>query len=560
MSDVFEVADRFVDELCEMRPIFATFIGVEGHDDEWGDTGLAGIEAQKDFGLRYRDLFAAHLDETEFLNRLAARVTLGTIEERLASYDAGDHFRDLRHMGCTFHQLRNTFDVMPTETAEHWDNIISRLDNLGKAYDGYMEVLDEGRRRGVTVAGRQAESVARQAEALAGDASSYLLLLQKARKTDNQSDRLEAAIDEGRAQAARFSEWLTDVYLPDSAEEEAAGRELYMRSADEMVGMAVDPEEAYRWGWDEFHRILDEMSEVGERIAPGSSFEEVKEHLETDPETTVDSRDELVDFVSELLAGAVDDLAGTHFEVPDPIRPITVQIAPPGGPLGVYYVAPSEDFSRPGGVWYAIGDQTRFPLYQHVSTAYHEGFPGHHLQIATARYRSDRLSRAHRLLTWYPGYGEGWAMYAEVLMGELGYLDDPRYHFGMLAKQMYRAARVVVDIGLHLKKQIAGTSPLSPGESWSFDIAVEFMRIYGFRTPAQAEAEVLRYLGWPGQAIAYKLGERELLSIREEARQRLGADFDLKAFHGSILNHGTMRLDMLGEISEELLDEGSAAG
>ena len=543
-----------------MRPIMATFIGVDGHDHEWGDTGLAGIEAQKDFDLRYRGLFAEHVDDAGFLNRLAARVTLGTIEERLASHDAGDHFRDLQHMGCTFHQFRNTFDVMPTQTGEHWDNIVSRLENLEEAYDGYIEVLDEGRRRGVTVARRQAESVAGQADALAGGESSYLLLLEKAGKAGHRSEELEAAVDKGRSQARRFSEWLREIYLPASVEEDAAGRELYVRSADQMVGMAVDPEEAYRWGWDEFHRILEEMSEVGERILPASSFEEVKEHLETDPETTVESADALVEFVSELLAGAVEDLAGTHFEVPETIRPITVQIAPPGGPLGVYYLPPSEDFSRPGGVWYAIGDQATFPLYQHVSTAYHEGFPGHHLQIATARYRKDALSRAHRLLTWYPGYGEGWAMYAEVLMGELGYLDDPRYQFGMLAKQMYRAARVVVDIGLHLKKPIAGTSPLSPGEGWTFDTAVEFIRIYGFRTPAQAEAEVLRYLGWPGQAIAYKLGEREILSIRSAAQQRLGADFDLKSFHASVLNHGTMRLDLLREISEELLDEGSASG
>jgi uncharacterized protein (DUF885 family) len=244
----------------------------------------------------------------------------------------------------------------------------------------------------------------------------------------------------------------------------------------------------------------------------------------------------------------VDDLSWKHFDVPDLIRPLTVQITPPGGPLGVYYVPPSEDFTRPGGVWYSIGDQTEFPMYQHVSTAYHEGFPGHHLQDATAMYHRDRLSRVQRNLIFYPGHAEGWAMYAEVLMGELGYLDDPRYQFGMLAKQMYRASRIVVDIGLHLEKPIAPSSPIDPGEPWAFHNATRFMEKYGFRTPAQAEAEVLRYLGWPGQAISYKLGEREILSIREETKSRLGPDFDLKAFHAAVIENGPMRLDQLRQV------------
>jgi len=230
---------------------------------------------------------------------------------------------------------------------------------------------------------------------------------------------------------------------------------------------------------------------------------------------------------------------------------LSVKLAPIGNPLGVYYRPPSEDFSRPGSVWYSIGDQEIFPLYQHVSTAYHEGFPGHHLQYATAMYRREDISRFQRLLTWYPGYGEGWGMYAEVLMGELGFLENPQHYFGMLAKQMYRTARVVVDIGLHLGKRVDESSPLAAGEPWTFDHAVEFIRIYGFRTAAQARDEVLRYLGWPGQAIAYKLGEREMLAVREKMRHDLGSDFDLKEFHSTVIDHGAMRLDLLGDVVPE---------
>jgi uncharacterized protein (DUF885 family) len=558
MTTSFEIADRFVDELCEVHPLLATALGVPGYDNEWGDLGMGGVEADRELMNRYRDLFARHVDDSDFNQSLAARVTLASIEERRAAYEAGEHYRDLSHLGCTFQQLRNVFDVMPAETEGHWNSIATRLETIDGAYAGYVERLAEGVAEGLVVARRQAESVADQADHLAGDGSSYDLLLEKAKATGHDTRRLERAVEQAKGEADDFAAWLRGEYVPRAAEDDAVGEERYSIAADRLVGMHVDPVEAYSWGWDEFHRLLGEMSETGDRIVPGGRFEEVKEHLENDTENMAHSTDELVAFVSDLLEGAVDDLAGTHFEVPEVIRPLTVQIAPPGGPLGVYYRPPSEDFSRPGGVWYAIGDQTEFPLYQHVSTAYHEGFPGHHLQIATARYREDTLSRAHRLLSWYPGFGEGWAMYAEVLMGELGYLEDPRFHFGMLAKQMYRAARIVVDIGLHLGRRIPDSSPIGAGDPWSFDTAVEFMRVYGFRTRDQAEAEVLRYLGWPGQAIAYKLGEREFLSIREEARSRLGAGFDLKEFHATVLDHGTMRLDLLRDIVWELLagDEG----
>lgn len=554
MPNAFEIADRFVDELCELHPPLATALGVPGYDDHWGDFGMEGVKADRELLKRYRDLFSRHVDDDDFHQRLAARVTLASIDERRADDEAGEHYRDLRHLGCTFHQFRNTFDVMPTETDEHWDAIASRLETIDQAYAGYLERLAEGIARGIVVARRQAESVAGQADALAGEDSSYQLLLEKARSAGRVDERLGRAIQRARSEAGQFASWLRDEYLPHAADVDAVGEERYAMKADHLVGMHVDPHEAYSWGWEEFHRLLDEMADTGGKIIPGGRFDEVKEFLENDTENMAQSTDELVEFVSELLRGAVDDLAGTHFDVPQAIRPLTVQIAPPGGPLGVYYRPPSEDFSRPGGVWYAIGEQTEFPLYQHVSTAYHEGFPGHHLQIATARYRKDTLSRAHRLLSWYPGYGEGWAMYAEVLMGELGYLEDPRFYFGMLAKQMYRAARIVVDIGLHLGKPIPESSPLDPGRPWTFETAVEFMRVYGFRTQAQAEAEVLRYLGWPGQAVAYKLGEREFLSIRDDARRRLGSSFDLKAFHAAVLNHGTMRLDLLGEVAAELLE------
>lgn len=554
MNSVFQIADRLVDDICAMSPVSSTMLGLPGSDDRWGsDFGLAALDDRRAIRAEYEPQLTPHLDAADPKDRLAARVILGSFAESQDADEAGDHFRELRHMASPFHLVRSVFDMMPTDSAEARDNIVSRLADINTPLMDYRQMLQAGIVTGITVARRQVESVIAQARRMSAEPASLGVIIDKLRSHGLGGDTLDAAASSARQRIGEFGEWLESDYLPNAVEADAVGREVYLRAADRMAGMEIDPEEAYAWGWEEFARLHAEMERVAELIKPGVGFEAVKHYLETDPEVTASGTDELVAFVEERLGRAVDDLAGSHFDVPELIKPLTVSIAPPGTPLGAYYMRPSEDFSRPGGVWYSIGSQEVFPLYQHVSTAYHEGFPGHHLQIATAMIRTSQISRFQRLMTWYPGYGEGWGMYAEVLMGELGYLSNTQHYFGMLAKQMYRTARVVVDIGTHLEKTIDGTSPLSPGEPWTFDNAVEFMRVYGFRTQDQARDEVLRYMGWPGQAIAYKLGEREILAIRAETKARLGDDFDLRAFHSTVLDNGAMRLDLLREVVAEHL-------
>lgn len=542
MSTPFEISDQYVESLAELDPMFATSLGRTSGG--WPDLSPAGTAKSRENADRFLELFAHHLDHSDPNQRLASQVLSQSIQENLTAIDEGDHYENLRHMASTFQRLRAVFDLMPTNTDDDWEAIRTRLSTIDTAYHGYVATLTEGIQAGRTVAMRQVLSVIDQAEGLAGDESSFEAIAKKARGTAHET-AIAAAVDHARRATHAFGEFLRNEYLAHARKEDGVGEERYRRAADRFVGMTVDPHEAYAWGWEELERLLIEMREVGEQIRPGASFAEVKELLETDPERAAHSPEEFVDFISSRQQRALDELAGTHFDVPTEIRDVTVQIAPPGGPLGAYYVGPSEDFSRPGGIWYSIGDQTEFPLYHQVSTAYHEGFPGHHLQVGTAATSIQRISRGQRRTIWYPGYGEGWALYAERLMGELGYLESPDYVFGMLSKHMYRAVRVVVDIGLHLGLSIPASAPLHAGEPWTFDTAVEYLELYGFRTAAQAPNEVLRYLGWPGQAISYKLGERAILALREEA---LAAGIELKEFHRRMLVSGSMRLDMLREI------------
>ena len=555
MTTAFDISAQYVDALIAIDPLFATGLGVSGHDGEWPDTGLAGAAARTQLYQRYRQALAAHLDDPDPIQRLAARALTQSMDDEIAAYEHDDHLIDLSHMASSFHRYRMVFDVMDDTTPDGWDAICSRLTTIDRAYRGLTERLEAGRAIGNTVARRQAQSVLEQATQLAGSGSAFESLEQRAATGNSGVAGLAEAVEHSKRAAGDFASYLKTTYLPHARSDDGVGAEMYGRLASRLVGVEVEPTEAYAWGWHELARLIIEAERVGDEIVPGGSLADVTELLETDPARASDSPEEFIAFIAERQERALAELDGVHFAVAEPLRTIDVRVAPAGGPLGAYYIRPSEDFTRPGGVWYSIGDQTTFPLYHHVSTAYHEGFPGHHLQNGTAMVNAHRISRGHRLTVWYPGYGEGWALYAERLMEEFGYLEVPDYVFGMVAKHLYRATRVVVDIGLHLGLRIPDSAPLFGGELWTFDRAVAYLETYGFRTPDQAVNETMRYLGWPGQAIAYKLGERELLRLRDDAKREAGPNFDLSAFHDRVIGNGPMRFDLLREV---VLDRSAA--
>lgn len=540
----FALSQAFVDEILAVSPMTMTSLGIPGADDRWDDLSQAGVAAVHDIRRRYRSEIGEHVDHSNPDERHAAVVLAGYLDVGIGEYEHGDHLRDLNHISCGFTMVRDIFDIMEKSTAEGWAAITSRLATVGRPLSGWCDVLEEGLDSGEVVARRQVESIIEQAENLAGDDSMFLGLAADAERLGFPSDDLDRAVETARHEAGAVTEWLRDRYLPHAVAEDGVGEERYVRSAERFLGMVLDPVETYEWGWDEIARLDQEMVEAAARLDPDATVGEVIEMIGTDPDRAV-PRDRFTDFVQQRLDQAVSDLDGRHFEVPPPIRSITVSLAPPGGALGAWYVNPSVDWERPGSVWYALGDTSEVPTWQEVSTAYHEGFPGHHLQVGTSMYQSDRLSAAHRLFVWYSGYGEGWALYAERLMDELGYFDEPAYRLGMLASQMFRAVRVVVDIGSHLGLRIPHGAPLHPATTWTYRRAVDYIETVGRQPRDVSEGEVKRYLGWPGQAISYKVGEREILDIRRILEARDG--FDLGDFHRRVLQGGELRLDHLRE-------------
>ena len=286
------------------------------------------------------------------------------------------------------------------------------------------------------------------------------------------------------------------------------------------------------------------MSAVANQVVAGATVPEAIAFLESDPGRAIQGEDRLRSYLQDLMDRTIEELDGSHFDIPGPLKRVEAMIAPPGGAAAMYYTGPSEDFSRPGRTWYPTLGKTTFPLWGEVSICYHEGVPGHHLQIGQVRYLKEQLSRFQRM-AWLGGHGEGWALYAERLMDELGYFENPDYRLGFLRAQVMRAVRVVVDIGMHLELKIAADDKFHPGETWTPELGQAFLFERSCFPRDFMASELDRYLGWPSQATCYKLGERVWLAARDDVKQQLGATFDQKAFHAHSLGLGPIGLDQL---------------
>jgi len=560
MSTVYEISDEYVGCFAALDPIAATSIGVTGYDHLLTDYSPSGTEARAELACTTLSaLDAASI--TDDRDRIAAAVMQERLRTALDLYEHGERLRDVRVIGSPLQSIRQCFDLMPYDTEADWETVASRMEAVPAAIEGLRSALTAGLDRGISAARRQALAAADQASAwsttrrsgLGGSSPFFVALAERHRRCEPGSSALSSRLADAALSAtqsyAEMGRWLRDEYAGRSTERDPVGAERYALHARAFCGADLDLIETYAWGWEELRRIEHAMSEVAERILPGEPLAAVIEHLEYDSQRTINGVEAFRQWLQDLLDSTISELDGKHFDIAEPVRKVEACIAPPGGAAAMYYTAPSESFSRPGRTWYPTLGKTHFPLWREVSICYHEGVPGHHLQVAQVRYLADILSRYQRLLGWVSGHGEGWALYAERLMGELGYLDDAGFELGMLTAQAMRAVRVVVDIGMHLELPIPMDEELHPGERWTPELALPFV-IERSRFPADfMVSEVDRYLGWPGQAISYKVGERVWLDAREDARRRHGAAFDLKAFHAFALDLGSMGL---GPFKEEM--------
>ncbi|MFF3822006.1 DUF885 domain-containing protein [Streptomyces bluensis] len=546
-----EVADAYVDELVALDPVTGTYLGVKESSSRLPDTSPAGQEAEAE--LMRATL--ARLDEAERqpgadrdIERRCARLLRERLTAQLAVHEAEEGLRAVGNMSTPAHHVRDIFTVTPADTDEDWAAIAERLRAVPAALAGYRESLALGLERKLYAAPRPTATFIEQLTEWADTDGSGRGWFEDFASAG--PDALRAALDEAARTATgavvELRDWMRDTYGPAvEGAPNVVGRERYARWSRYFNGTDLDLDEAYAYGWSEFHRLLAEMRQEAEKILPGAKTPwEALAHLD-EHGRHIEGVDEVRDWLQGLMDRAVEALDGTHFDLAERVRKVESRIAPPGGAAAPYYTAPSEDFSRPGSTWLPTMGLTRFPVYDLVSTWYHEGVPGHHLQLAQWVHVKDDLSRYQATVGGVSANVEGWALYAERLMDELGFLTDAEERLGYLDAQMMRALRVIVDIGMHAELEIPAGSPFHPGERWTPELAEEFYGAHCSRPADYVASELTRYLTIPGQAIGYKLGERAWLLGRENARRRHGDAFDLKAWHMAALSQGALGLDDL---------------
>ncbi|MFF7975050.1 DUF885 family protein [Streptomyces sp. NPDC007905] len=546
-----QVADAYVDDLIALDPVTGTYLGVKESSSRLPDYSPQGQEALAELARAT----LVRLDEAERqpgadrdVERRCARLLRERLTAELAVHEADEHLRAVGNMSTPGHSVRDIFTVTPAQTEEDWTAIAERLRAVPAALAGYRQSLEVGLERKLYAAPRPTATFIEQLTEWSdtdGDGRGWYEDFAAA-GPDALRAELDKAARTATAAVVELRDWMRDVYAPAvEGAPNTVGRERYARWARYFNGTDLDLDEAYAYGWSEFHRILGEMKQEAEKILPGAATPWVAlAHLD-EHGRHIEGVDEVREWLQGLMDRAIEDLDGTHFELAERVRKVESRIAPPGGAAAPYYTAPSEDFSRPGRTWLPTMGQTRFPVYDLVSTWYHEGVPGHHLQLAQWAHVAEDLSRYQATVGGVSANAEGWALYAERLMDELGYLTDPEERLGYLDAQMMRAARVIVDIGMHLELEIPADSPFRPGERWTPELAQEFFGAHSSRPADFVESELTRYLTIPGQAIGYKLGERAWLLGRENARKRHGDAFDLKAWHMAALSQGSLGLDDL---------------
>ncbi|MGY1502496.1 DUF885 domain-containing protein [Streptomyces sp. QTS52] len=552
-----EVADAYVDDLIALDPVTGTYLGVKESSSRLPDTSPAGQEALAELARTT----LARLDEAERrpgadsdIERRCGRLLRERLTAELAVHEAGEGLCAVGNMHTAAHSVREVFTVTPTETDEDWTAVAERLRAVPAALRGYRESLTLGLERELYAGPRPTATFVGQLgewSDLEGKGVGWFTDFVSAGPGALRTELDEAA---GVADAAvvELRDWIRDVYTPAvEGKPNTVGRERYARWSRYWNGTDLDLDEAYAYGWAEYHRLLGEMKREAENILPGAATPWVAlAHLDEHGKH-IEGVDEVREWLQGLMDQAIEALDGTHFELAERVKRVESRIAPPGSAAAPYYMAPSEDFSRPGTTWLPTMGQTRFPVYDLVSTWYHEGVPGHHLQLAQWAHVAENLSRYQATVGGVSANCEGWALYAERLMDELGYLTDAEQRLGYLDAQMMRAARVIVDIGMHAELEIPADSPFHPGECWTPELAQEFFGAHSSRPADFVESELTRYLTIPGQAIGYKLGERAWLLGRENAQRRHGDAFDAKAWHMAALSQGSLGLDdLVDELSQ----------
>ena len=537
-SPIFALSDSYVEKSARLSPMASTYLGITDLNDQLDDFSIAGRAVEANLSRAT----LAELDKLEPIDEID-RVAKSVMQERLTSslqlHDSFESHISFNVLTSPPADIRQVFEMMPKESATDFDNIAKRLLAVDKAHLSWVSTIDTLAKKGKTVAQRQIDGIAKQLESYADGGYAAMA---KSFDPDGKYPAIHEAAKAAARSSAETATYLRGTYMALATPNDAVGAERYAAWARYYTGADLDLRATYEWGLADLAQITERMWKVAAKIKPDAkTLREVADYLDNAPEYKIHGKDAIIKKLLDFTQAAVTQLDGTHFDIDDRMKFCDARIAPEGSASAPYYMSPSEDMSRPGTTWLPLLGKDEVSWWHLASTWYHEAVPGHHLQIATSVLERDRLSRFQRFGAWISGYGEGWALYAERFMDDLGAFDEPGIEMGFLSAQALRATRIVIDIGMHL-----GYTDEN-GRVWDAVSGREALMNKALLDEHHATSETDRYLGWPGQAISYKVGEREWIAARENAKKRLGAEFSLKRFHAHALKIGPMGLDTFGQ-------------
>ncbi|WP_300047460.1 DUF885 domain-containing protein [Trueperella sp.] len=554
VTDIDNLSNRYISDLLDRTPELVTALGL-GREDDGGfsDYSPAGLADLNDLNVAtLRKLNA--LEPADDVDRVTKAALATSLESEIDYFERGE-VGEINVIASPLQSIQEIYDNMAQDSAADWQLITRRLGNTASALRGWQETLLRRAQSGPPTAAKQIELAIAQAEHKAGSRSPLADLAARGGAAHPElADSLRQAADSARQAYGELAAFLREQILPHGAASEAFGRERYAPRLRESTGATLDLDETYEWGLEELARIVSEQEAiVAELYGTDVSIPEALARLDADPAYQIHGTDALKAWMQETSDRALDDLHGTHFDIPTPLRKLECMIAP-SGTGAIYYTGPSDDFSRGGRMWWSVPEGTDvFHTWQEKTTVYHEGVPGHHLQVGMATYMKDSLNDWRRHLCWNSGHGEGWALYAEGLMAELGYQDEPAYRMGVLDSERLRATRVALDIGFHLgKPSPKGYEHISP--IWTREVAWQFLQDNVAMDRSFLAFELDRYLGWAGQAPSYKIGHRIWKQLRADAAARAaarGEAFSVKDWHMRALSIGSVGLDILRDALAE---------
>ena len=527
-------------------PVFASRLGDRRRNDQWQDLSLAAFtrrhEDQQAFLRRLRAIDSAALTADDQLNYDLFRREL---ENSIDAHQYKNYLMPMSQRGGV-QSLESTAETVRLATVEDYEDWLARMAGVEKIIEQTMKLQEEGRKSGYMppkiLMERIPDQIGSQLVEDPGNSPFFIAFAEMPdaiNETDQERLRQMAKdlIDESIVPAyRRFSRYFNDTYLPASRDSIGAsslpnGEAFYEYRTRSFTTTSMTPDEIHRLGLNEVKRIRGEMQLIIDELEFDGDFADFLHFLRTDPQFYYDTPEELFDgylAVSKRIDPELVKLFGKLPRIPYGLRPIPDNIAP--DTTTAYYNQPAADGSRPGYYYVNLYRPEVRPKYEMEVLSVHEAVPGHHLQISLQMELEE--TPEFRKYIDFTAFTEGWGLYSESLGYELGLYKDPYSHFGALTYDMWRAVRLVVDTGMHYK-------------GWTRQQAIDFFMSNAAKTETDIVNEIDRYISWPGQALAYKIGQLKMLELRRKCEGALGDDFDIKAFHDEMLGAGALPMEIL---------------